>query len=167
MVLVTKLILFILLSSSTSLFETYHKEINSTIKGLFKGEQIDYQDKPYPFGEIREILIGGQNAGYLLISEVATCNLGGCQIKGSNENLDSESFDMLVVISPNNEVLSIKILDYFSDYGYEITARKYLKKFIGKNICDFSKKVDGIDGISGATISCNALENSLSLLCEH
>ncbi len=159
-------IYFALFLPVTDLFTAYEKEIDATLRKLYTFDKIEYRDISYSLGEYKEIIIENTLSGYLFIAEIETCNLGGCQIKDLSINVDTESFDMLVVLNPSKEIRSIKILDYYSDYGYEITSRKYLKKFIGKPICDFSRKIDGIDAISGATISCTSLENSLSFLCE-
>jgi len=104
---------------------------------------------------------------HLVLAEVAACKLGGCSIfVGDSDDLSSEYFDLLLVLSAEDIIQEIKILDYFSDYGYEINSKRYLKKFIGKSPCDFKLQTDDIDGISGATISSSALESIISQLCE-
>jgi len=82
------------------------------------------------------------------------------------DQLNSEYYDLSVFVDANKTIQSIKVLDYFSDYGYEITSKRYLKKYVGKTLCDFSTKSDLVDGISGATMSYNGLVNSLIEFCE-
>lgn len=104
---------------------------------------------------------------YILISQVAACSLGGCSaLSEKNKTLSSEYFDLLVILDKDKNIEYLKILDYFSDYGYEVTSKRYLKKFKNKNVCSFFEETDGIDAISGATVSSQALEYTLSLLCD-
>lgn len=104
---------------------------------------------------------------YILISQVAACSLGGCStLDEKSKTLSSEYFDLLVILDKDKNIQHLKILDYFSDYGYEVTSKRYLKKFKKKNVCNFQQETDGIDAISGATISCHALEYTLAQLCQ-
>jgi len=109
-----------------------------------------------------------QVESYFLISQVAACSLGGCtSLDEKSKTLSSEYFDLLVILDESKNIQYLKILDYFSDYGYEVTSKRYLKKFKNKNVCSFFEETDGIDAISGATVSSQALEYTLSLLCEN
>ena len=166
MVLILYFIAATLFTCSDSLFDTYQKKINASLKSVFERSEYDFKDVAYDDGELKEVLYQGEPLGLLLVAEVPTCNLGGCQIKTYDDKINYESFDLLVILDHSDNILLIKTLDYYSDFGYEITSKKYLKKFVGKSTCAFSKKVDGIDAISGATVSCFALENALSVLCE-
>jgi len=151
------------------LYEKYEKTIHKVIGKTFdtKDSNISFVDLPYELGCLKKIKKKSEEMGFLFISEVAACNLGGCnsfdKIKKSRS---SEYFDLLLILDNQKNIKQIKILDYFSDYGYEITSKRYLKKFVGKNICIFSNQNDDIDAILGATISSYALEGSLDLLCQ-
>ncbi|MBT8233664.1 MAG: FMN-binding protein [Bacteroidia bacterium] len=114
-----------------------------------------------------KIYIDKNFQGHILIAEVAACNLGGCSsFENVKKDKNSEYFDLLLILNKEEEIVTIKILDYFSDYGYEITSKNYLKKYLGKQPCDFKNEIDGIDAISGATISSYALEGMISTMCE-
>lgn len=63
-------------------------------------------------------------------------------------------------------ILNIKVLNYFSDYGYEMTSNRYLKQYRTKKLCQFAENPALVDGISGATISCIALVMSLEEFCD-
>ena len=52
-------------------------------------------------------------------------------------------------------------MDYHSEYGYEITARSWLKQFQGLKGGKLRKGYE-IDGISGATISVNSIIQSIN-----
>ena len=149
----------------TDLYDEYHKVIHKKLTRSFGKVAQEYEKLTYPYGDLRRVKVQSKVVGHFLIAEVAACHLGGCTLPEVVNNTDREYFDALVIFDDNQNILSLSILDYFSDYGYELTSKRYLKKFIGKPICDFEKEIDGIDAISGATVSCAALENTLALLC--
>ena len=62
------------------------------------------------------------------------------------------------------KILKVKVLDYQSEYGYEICAKNWLKQFIGKKGCEVNYGND-IDAISGATVSGNAIVTDVQMLC--
>ena len=159
--------MFFATSDSDILFEQYQKQIQKEVSKTLDLKDLHYFNVDFEFGDLKQVISNTEVVAFVLVSEVASCHLGGCAAISDNINGESEYFDMLVIMDTNRSILKIKILDYFSDYGYEITSKKYLKKFEGKKVCDFSTKIDGIDGISGATISSYALENCLDLLCQH
>jgi len=151
------------------LYEKYEKTIHKVISKTFDAQDsnISFVEIPYELGCLKKVKKNSEDIGYLFISEVAACNLGGCNsFEKIKESASSEYFDLLLILDNQKNIKQIKILDYFSDYGYEITSKRYLKKFKGKNICTFSNQNDDIDAISGATISSYALEGSLDLLCQ-
>jgi len=153
--------------------DKYSKEVRKSIKKEFGlTDYILTKDNTNP--NLSTLRSGDDITGYVLVSEVAACHLGGCvpsfdtsaDLVKKEVSLGSEYFDVLVILSPEKEIRKIKILNYFSDYGYEVTSKNYLKKFQSKSVCDFSNGRDGIDAISGATISSMALEGILGELCE-
>jgi len=149
----------------------YEKQIEKTIKKELKLDQ-EFNLRLESDSTFYSIWEDTVLKGYIKVTEVAACHLGGCvsafDIKArENEGLGSEYFDALFLLDVEMTIVKIKILDYFSDYGYEVNSRRYLKKFEGKNVCDFAAGKDGIDGISGATISSMALEGVLALMCEN
>jgi len=154
------------------LISKYSKEVRKAIKKEFG--LTDYQLVPESNSKLTSLKNGESLTGYLFVSEVAACHLGGCvpnydassELIDNEVSLGSEYFDVLVVLTPEKEIKKIKILNYFSDYGYEVTSKNYLKKFQGKTVCDFYSGSDEIDAISGATISSMALEGILGELCE-
>ena len=100
--------------------------------------------------------------GYLALREVKACSLNGCTSQGSKiQHLASEYYDIAVFIDLALTINQIIILDYFSDYGYEISSKRYLNQYQGKYLPDFSPKTPLVDGVSGATISYDALIVSL------
>lgn len=165
MVLIS-LILSLFLPSEQVLLSKYNKSANKAIKKSLSLKAFDLVEIDFEGGELYKIESTDQMSGYLLISEVAACNLGGCPTyKSVEQDVSSEYFDMMAILDPDSKIVSIKILDYFSDYGYEITSKKYLRKFKGYKVCTISEEKDEVDTISGATISSYALEGMLGQLC--
>ena len=149
----------------------YQKQVEKTLRKELKLEQ-EYELKEEKDSNYCSIWEGAELMGYIKVTEVAACHLGGCvsaydKKVQENEGLGSEYFDALILLDTENKILKIKILDYFSDYGYEVNSKRYLKRFEGKHVCDFAAGSDGIDGISGATISSMALEGVLALMCDN
>lgn len=162
------LIILSLMSNDPS--KRYQKQIDKQIKKVLSLES-GYNVDSIEATDLQVVKSYGKDIAYLLVTEVAACHLGGCvsplQLETmKNSGLGSEYFDALILIDLDHRILKIKILDYFSDYGYEINSKRYLKRFEGKQVCEFSAKTDGIDAISGATISSMALESVIGNLCQ-
>ena len=157
---------------TTTYFETYESMIQKTFKKKLKCKKFEYQylkviDDPSTILESYKIL-GEDGASYLLYcGSIMTCDLGGCTASKFIERGDEskEYFDVLVITDENQNILHIKVLNYFSDYGYEITSKSYLKKYKSRNVCDFNTDIKGVDSMSGATISCNALNTAIEQIC--
>lgn len=165
MVLIFLLSILGLQNGGSDLFELYEKELNKQVEKVFESDNLSYKNVNNEAGELMELIEGNEKIGYLYIAEVASCHLGGCSFLESTKVAESEYFDLMVLLNIDQKIIKIKILDYFSDYGYEVTSKKYLKKFMGLTPCDFSTQQDGVDSVSGATISSYALEGNLALLC--
>lgn len=152
--------------SPQSLLDKYEKPATKEIKKKLSLNTYEFERLDFEEGELYTINSDNKVVAYILLSEVAACNLGGCPIyKAVEQDASSEYFDLMTIIDTDSKILSIKILDYFSDYGYEITSKKYLRKFKGYKVCTISEEKDDVDAISGATISSYALEAKLGQLC--
>ena len=103
--------------------------------------------------------------GTLVYINVRTCKLGGCLQKTKNQIAGTEQFDAIVFVSPQEEIKHVSVLNYFGDYGYEVSTKKYLKQYKGKRACDLRQNTQKVDGISGATISVDALKRAVGSLC--
>ncbi len=143
--------------------ERYQKEVDKSIKKTF-----DLDDCTLAFDEdwdMYGITSSGEMHGYLYYSNIRTCKAGGCLKESEIKNDGAyEFFDFIVLLDSEHQIRNIKILKYGSDYGFEITSRRYLRKYIGKYPCDLKASVS-VDGISGATVSVNALHSKLMELC--
>lgn len=119
-------------------------------------------DTSQPTLELYEVYNQKRELGYLALREVKACSLNGCEVGTQKiSNLASEYYDIAVFITNELTINQIIVLDYFSDYGYEISSARYLKQYQGKQLKDFSLEHPLVDGVSGATISYHALIVSL------
>lgn len=94
---------------------------------------------------------------YLYVGRVNTCRTGGCSINTNNDlNQEKEFFDYYILFSTTGIVQKVKIFNYQSTHGQEVTATSWLKQF--GNYDGRSELVVGknIDAIAGATISVDA-----------
>ena len=95
---------------------------------------------------------------YIYVGRVNSCRAGGCSTsfkipKGG----ESEYFDYFILFDRNKTVQLVKVFNYQSTHGYEITSRGWLKQFIGHNGTEPLEVNKNIDAISGATISVYAI----------
>lgn len=95
-----------------------------------------------------------RNATYLFVGRVNTCRSGGCQVHYENKaGAQYENFDYFIIYNQNIEVEKVKVFRYEATHGHEISAKRWLKQFIGyRGEKDLVVGKD-IDGISGATTS--------------
>lgn len=106
-------------------------------------------------GKFYSTKVASESSGiqYMYIGRVSSCRAGTCAV---HEDI-SEYFDYMMLFDQNKRVVQVKIFNYQATHGQEITAKSWLKQFIGyqgdKNL-EVNKT---IDSISGATISTHAI----------
>lgn len=99
--------------------------------------------------------------GYGIVTLTNGCKIGGCDAIRHADNAEYEQFYFSTLYHTSGEIANVKIVEYNSERGYEITARSWLKQFIGKQ--GGTLKVDQeIDAISGATVSVNSIVNEIN-----
>ena len=110
-------------------------------------------------GKYFQITSANTNAyRYIYIGRVNSCRAGGCSV--FNDPLktgDSEYFDYYIIFDDKKTVQDIKVFNYQATYGYEVTAKGWLKQFVGFNGSGSLQVDKNIDAISGATISVYAI----------
>lgn len=72
-----------------------------------------------------------------------------------------DMFDYMIIYNQNMEIEFIKILVYRSEYGSEITAKRWLSQFYSRQE-DNLKYGSDIQAISGATFSAGSLTNNIN-----
>jgi Na+-translocating ferredoxin:NAD+ oxidoreductase RnfG subunit len=65
-------------------------------------------------------------------------------------------FDLGIFYDLELKIKSIKVLVYREDHGGEVGSKRWLKQFIGMSVNNPIELEDDIQGIAGATISCEA-----------
>ncbi len=99
---------------------------------------------------------------YLYIGRVNSCRAGGCSkpIEATSDS-GNEYFDYFILFDKDINVRLVKIFNYQATHGHEISARGWLKQFVGYNASKSLQVDKDIDGISGATISVYAITDDV------
>ena len=95
---------------------------------------------------------------YIYIGRVNSCRTGSCSV---DEDL-AEYFDYIILFNKDKSVVQVKIFNYQATHGQEITAKSWLKQFIGYQGQKKLKVNKNIDSISGATISTYAITEDIN-----
>lgn len=93
----------------------------------------------------------------IYIGRVNSCRAGGCSIPNNELTGETEYFDYMVCFNANGEVALVKVFNYQATHGYEVTAKGWLKQFIGYSSDQNLEVGKNIDSISGATISVHGI----------
>jgi hypothetical protein len=96
-------------------------------------------------------------AQFIYIGRVNSCRAGGCSIDGSSVLGGFEYFDYFILFDKELTVQQIKVFNYQATKGQEITAKNWLKQFVGYKSGSDLQVGKHIDGISGATVSAHSL----------
>jgi hypothetical protein len=112
-----------------------------------------------------------ETMGFLGYRKANACYFGGCTdtLCEAPDQGWREYIYYYVIMDSASNIEKITVLEYESSYGYEISNRGWLKQFYNKKPGKF-KLSQNIDGISGATVSVNAMIddiNSLKLANQH
>ena len=148
------MILFIaIISLSFDLPKIIQKKVDKEIKTTYNTEQFLLKPIAIP-DEINEKLPTKINQ--TLFKVLNGNNLIGYAFVGTALG-KVDDFDFLVLFDENLVISKAKILIYREDYGGEIGSKRWLQQFIGKSIEDNLVYKQDIIGISGATLSANAM----------
>ncbi|MBK3517764.1 FMN-binding protein [Carboxylicivirga marina] len=125
-----------------------HEELNAGVQGKFFTINSDNTDS---------------DITHMYIGRVNSCRAGGCSLPGATPMGDSEYFDYMMLFNKKAEVVLVKIFNYQATHGHEVTAKGWLKQFIGYDTHEAKLEVGrNIDSISGATISVNGITEDVS-----
>ena len=110
-------------------------------------------------------LISESNANdfkYIYIGRVNSCRAGGCSLSGNDPVAgNSEYFDYFILFDTRKTVQFVKVFNYQATHGHEITAKGWLKQFVGHDSSKALQVDKNIDAISGATISVHAITHDI------
>lgn len=110
--------------------------------------------------------IATENSGhykYLYVGRVHSCRAGGCSISDNTlQEENSEYFDYSILFDESLSVRLVKVFNYQATHGQEITAKGWLKQFVGFDGNEELMVGKDIDTVSGATISVNAITEDIA-----
>lgn len=103
---------------------------------------------------------------YIYVGRVNSCRAGGCSnplINDEQNVVTPEYFEYCILFDARGVVNEVFVYNYQATHGYEITAKSWLKQFIGFDAEEQLEVNNQVDAISGATISVYALTNDVDL----
>jgi len=115
-------------------------------------------------GRFYRIVRGVEEAGFIFVGRVKTCRSGGCSIVGGGRDGDSEYMDYFALISLQRKITRVVIYNYQATHGEEVTAKYWLRQFVGVSSKQQLRVGKNIDAISGATISTNSFTENIQLI---
>jgi Na+-translocating ferredoxin:NAD+ oxidoreductase RnfG subunit len=142
------------------------KVVNAEVKKNFGAENFKLEeltvasaDEEVSNGVFASVMINDQVVGFAYVGRVNSCRTGGCSVNREEPKADGshEYFDYLVLFDHRVSVKLVKVINYQASHGHEISARGWLKQFIGFNGEDEMQVGKNVDAISGATISVYAI----------
>lgn len=96
---------------------------------------------------------------YVYVGRVQACRAGGCmdpvEMDGTIENY--EYFDYFIEFDSSRTVQNVHVFNYQATHGQEITSKHWLRQFRNFNGSADLKVGKNVDGISGATVSVEAI----------
>jgi Na+-translocating ferredoxin:NAD+ oxidoreductase RnfG subunit len=100
---------------------------------------------------------------YIYVGRVNSCRGGGCSISANTSQANSsEYFDYFILFDSKLSVQLVKVFNYQATHGYEVTAKGWLKQFIGHDGSKPLQVNQNVDAISGATVSVNAITRDVA-----
>lgn len=142
-------LLFFSFKASYWQFDKKSREIvSSSIAKIFKSQNCGIAEIDDTFYTIKK-----DNAivGYLAVTDAPS---------------KFHTFDYYILFDNKAEILKVEILHYRENWGAEICSPKWLKQFIGIDTENSQAYNNGVDGISGATLSVNSLKYDLLKTCK-
>ncbi len=95
---------------------------------------------------------------FIYVGRVNTCRSGGCSInRGLSGDKGSEFFDYFILFDSTYTIRQVQIFNYQATHGQEVTAKNWLKQFVGYSGKSALTVGKDVDAISGATISVDAI----------
>lgn len=115
------------------------------------------------FFAIRE---NGTLRGLAYVGRVNSCRGNGCSIANTPNQGEFEYFDYFAILDTTCAIRKISVYNYQATHGQEITARSWLKQFIGFNGSTQLDVGKNVDAISGATISTHSMTSNVQQMLQ-
>lgn len=150
--------------------DKYEKKIRKQVTKAFNIE--NFERELIPVEGLRsesstEIFLVKNNdkaLGYFSMTEATGCAVSGCS-NSANSN-EYEVFYILMIFDLNAKIQKVKVLEYDSEYGYEVMAPGWLRQF-EKNKKEELVYNQDIDGITGATKSANSVTHEVNVVSKY
>ena len=129
-------------------------------------------DLPYEFMnhshvELFTVSKDSVKKGYVTVTLANGCHEGGCTASSFDEETDFsdkyEQYYFATVFNEKGKILKVKVIEYDSEYGYEIMSRGWLKQFVKKQKEELVYGKN-IDAIAGATVSGESIVSEVTIL---
>lgn len=143
------------------------KSITKDLKKLYKIEDSNFGIKKLKhqeetsspsFSGYFEVSSKGELCCFVYVGRVNTCRADGCSNPENNPSGEaSEFFDYYIVFSKDKRVEVVRVFNYEATHGHEVSAKGWLKQFVGYDTSKTLIAGKNIDAISGATISVHAI----------
>jgi len=124
--------------------------------------ELEHVDSQFPNLQIFKINYeNGDPMGFAVLTLAQGCMVNGCIVERDKLNGEFEEFTFLTIYNLSGVIEHIRILDYNSEYGYEIASVAWLRQFFHKPGVKFTLG-DNIDAISGATVTVKSLISTVN-----
>jgi Na+-translocating ferredoxin:NAD+ oxidoreductase RnfG subunit len=151
------------------------KKIDKLVKKVFKKEDslslkpfnlpVEFRDQSHI--ELFTITKDSTKRGFVAVTLANGCEEGGCSaadLGEDNEFTDKyEQYYFATVFDVKGKILRVKVIEYDSDYGYEIMSRGWLKQFTSSKNDEFIYGKN-IDAIAGATVTGESIVSEVNIL---
>ena len=171
--IVAPIIAFLLVSFNNGTEPRLNKKMDQVIKKVWKDTEVTKTPflvppnlKPGEATEIYSLSANNESIGYMILNKAYSCKVGGCSAWSPVQDQSNyEPYYYVVIMNTDLTINQIKIIEYYSEYGYEITSKRWLAQFMGKTGCNLEYEKH-IDGFSGATISVKSMVYDINNTCK-
>jgi len=150
----------------------YKKKVKKVLNkiwltGKIETKAVEFPDTiAQPDFSVNSIFHNNEFAGFYCIKEANGCHLGGCDKSDPDVFVSEyEKFVYMIVFEPDLTIKKVEVIDYKSNYGFQVTSKKWLKQFIGISSGEMFGYGQNIDAISGATTSGKSLVDNTNEIC--
>lgn len=166
-ILIILILLVFEFGGSPGTHQACREQLTKDLKQLWKGRLIEVEPSDctsLPTGKelfAGRLMLEGKPVGYFISNRVNACMEGGCTNPANKSGGRYDYFTYLAIYDAAGKIIRIKILDYESEYGYEIAGRIWLKQFTGYYGDEIHYR-NQIDALAGATVSATALVDEIN-----
>ncbi|MDD2799311.1 MAG: FMN-binding protein [Bacteroidales bacterium] len=159
------ILLLLIIGASAQSQIDYHnkrfiKQVNLWVKDA-KIESFQPDESESVHGKYFVIKDNDKIKGYAYVGRVNSCRSHGCSIATTADDT-FEYFDYFAIFDLSAVIREISIYSYQATHGEEVTAKSWLKQFLGFDGNSTLEVGKNIDAISGATSSTNALTENVN-----